>query len=91
MNSLLVGLKLTLNYRLTNTHRDRGYTVKEIQTMIERGCKGRLREKVVILLLTSAGGMRIGGIPKLKKEDLKEMRTSAGEKTYGISLLIFFK
>ena len=57
------------------THRDRGYTVDEIQRMIESGCQGRLREKAVILLLTSAGGMRIGAIPKLKKGDLKEMQT----------------
>ena len=34
--------------------------------------------------MKSAGGMRIGGIPKLKKSDLKEMRTSTGEKTYCI-------
>lgn len=65
-------------------HRDRGYSVDEIQMMLESGCQGRLRDKVVILLLTSAGGMRIGGIPKLKRRDLKEMRTSNGEKTYCI-------
>ncbi|MGH9910925.1 MAG: site-specific integrase [Nitrososphaeraceae archaeon] len=57
-------------------HRDRGYTVEEIQKMLEIGCQGRLREKAVILLLTSAGGMRIGGIPKLKRSDLKVMQTS---------------
>jgi hypothetical protein len=66
------------------THRDRGYTVQEVQTMLEKGCQGRLREKAVILLLTSAGGMRIGAIPKLKKGDLKEMQTSQGEKVFGI-------
>jgi site-specific recombinase XerD len=66
------------------THRDRGYSVEEIQKMMEVGSQGRLREKAIILLLTSAGGMRIGGIPKLKKGDLKEMRTSQGEKTYRI-------
>lgn len=65
-------------------HRDRGYRVPEIQRMVEVGCQGRLREKVVVLLLTSAGGMRVGGIPKLKKGDLKEMFTSQGQKTYGI-------
>ena len=57
-------------------HRDRGYTVEEIQKMLEVGCQGRLREKAVILLLTSARGMRIGGIVNLKKSDLKEMQTS---------------
>ena len=46
------------------THRDRGYTVDEMQKMIESGCQGRLREKAVILLLTSAGGMRISTMPK---------------------------
>jgi site-specific recombinase XerD len=66
------------------THRDRGYTVEEIQKMLEVGCQSRLREKVVILLLTSAGGMRIGGIPKLKKGDLKTMYSQGGEKVYGI-------
>ena len=65
-------------------HRDRGYSVDEIQKMIESGCQGRIREKALILLLTTAGGIRIGGVPKLKKGDLKEMRTSTGEKTYGI-------
>jgi site-specific recombinase XerD len=65
-------------------HRDRGYSVDEIQKMLESGCQGRLRDKAVILLLTSAGGMRIGGIPKLKKSDLKEMHTTDGEKVYGI-------
>jgi site-specific recombinase XerD len=65
-------------------HRDRGYSRDEIRRILEFGCKGRIRERVVILLLTSAGGMRIGAIPKLKKGDLKEMRTSEGEKTYGI-------
>jgi site-specific recombinase XerD len=67
-------------------YRDRGYTVQEIQEMLEKGCQGRLREKVVILLLTSAGGLRIGAIPKLKKCHLKEMYTSTGEKTYGIQI-----
>jgi site-specific recombinase XerD len=66
------------------SHRDRGYNINEIQKMLEFGCKGRLREKAVILLLTSAGGMRIGGIPNLKKGDLKEMCTTEGEKVYGI-------
>jgi site-specific recombinase XerD len=66
------------------THRDRGYTVEEIQKMLEIGCQSRLREKVVILLLTSAGGMRIGGIPKLKRVDLKTMYTTQGEKVYGV-------
>jgi site-specific recombinase XerD len=47
-------------------HRDRGYTVEEVQKMLALGCQGRLREKVVILLLTSAGGLRIGAIPTLK-------------------------
>jgi site-specific recombinase XerD len=65
-------------------HRDRGYSVEEIQKMLESGCQGRFREKAVILLLTSAGGMRVGGIPRLKRSDLKEMRTSTGEKTYFI-------
>lgn len=66
------------------SHRDRGYTVRKIQSMLELGCKSRLRDKAVILLLTSAGGMRIGGIPNLKKGDLKEMYTTAGDKVYGI-------
>lgn len=68
------------------TYRDRGYSVQEIQVMLEKGCQGRLREKIVILLLTSAGGLRIGAIPKLKKCHLKEMYTSTGEKTYGIQI-----
>lgn len=68
------------------THRDRGYSVEEIQNMLEEGCQGRLREKVVILLLASAGGIRIGGIPKLEKCHLKGMHTSTGEKTYGIQI-----
>lgn len=68
------------------SYRDRGYSVEEIQKMLELGCQGRLREKVVILLLASAGGLRIGGIPKLKKCHLKEMHTSTGEKTYGIQI-----
>ena len=51
------------------SHRDRGYTVPEIQKMNEVGCHGRLREKVVILLLTSAGGMRIGAIPQSKTKN----------------------
>jgi hypothetical protein len=67
------------------THRD-GYTVEEIQKMLEVGCQGRLREKSAILLLTSAGGMRIGGIPKLKKGDLKTMQTTQEEKVYGIKV-----
>ena len=41
--------------------RDRGYTVDEIQKILDNGCAGRLREKAIILLLTSTG-MRIGGI-----------------------------
>jgi site-specific recombinase XerD len=68
------------------TYRDRGYSVQEIQVMLEKGCQGRLREKVVVLLLTSAGGLRIGAIHKLKKCHLKEMYTSTGEKTYGIQI-----
>lgn len=67
-------------------HRDRGYTIEEIRRMLEVGCHGRLREKAVILLFTSGGGMRIGAIPKLKKCHLKEMSTSTGEKTYGIQI-----
>lgn len=66
------------------THRDRGYSADEIQKMLEVGCKGRLREKVVILMLSSAGGMRIGGLHILKKGDLKPMLTSQKEPTYGI-------
>ena len=66
------------------THRDRGYSVEEIQKMLEIGCQGRLREKVAILVLSSAGGMRIGGLHILKKGDLKEMQTTQGEKVYGI-------
>lgn len=65
-------------------HRDRGYAVDEIQKMLEVGCKGRLRERVVILMLSSAGGMRIGGLHILKKRDLKPMVTSQKEPTYGI-------
>ena len=68
------------------SYRDRGYSVEEIQKMLELGCQGRLREKVVILQLASAGGLRISGIPKLKKCHLKEMYTSTGEKTYGIQI-----
>jgi integrase len=60
--------------------------MEEIRRMLEVGCQGRLREKAVILLFTSGGGMRIGAIPKLKKCHLKEMSTSTGEKTYGIQI-----
>ena len=70
------------------THRDRGYTVEEVQKMIESGCQGRLREKAVILLLTSAGGMRIGAIPKLKKGDLNEMQTSRERKFTGLGFIL---
>ena len=44
--------------------RDRAYTVEEIQKMLSNGCAGRLREKAIILLLTSTG-MRFGGIHPL--------------------------
>ena len=59
-------------------HRDRAYTVNEIQKMIsEGGCAGRLREKAIILLLTSTG-MRIGGIDPLKYGDLSPKPTRQG-------------
>ena len=58
-------------------HRDRAYTVNEIQKMISDGCAGRLREKAIILLLTSTG-MRIGGIHPLKYGDLSPKPTRQG-------------
>ncbi len=64
--------------------RDRAYTVEEIQKMLDVGCSGRLREKVIILLLTSTG-MRIGGIHTLKFEDLYPKQTNHG-KVYQIQV-----
>lgn len=65
-------------------HRDRAYTVEEIQKMLSNGCSGRLREKVIILLLTSTG-MRIGGIHPLKIGDLTP-KTIAQGKVYRIEV-----
>ena len=59
-------------------HRDRAYTVEEIQKMLYDGCAGRLREKAIILLLTSTG-MRIGGIHPLKIGDLSPKDTKQGK------------
>ena len=59
-------------------HRDRAYTVDEIQKILDSGCAGRLREKAIILLLTSTG-MRIGGIYPLKYGDLSPKDTDQGK------------
>lgn len=58
--------------------RDRAYTAEEIQKMLDNGCCGRLRERAIILLLTSTG-MRIGGIHPLKMNDLTPKITSQGK------------
>jgi len=65
-------------------HRDRAYTVEEIQKMLNHGCSGKLREKAILLLLTSTG-MRIGGIHPLRKRDLTPKTTSVG-KVYRIEV-----
>jgi site-specific recombinase XerD len=57
-------------------HRDRPYTVKEIQKMLSV-CP-RLREKAIILLLTSTG-MRIGAIHELKLGDIQPKNTAEGK------------
>jgi site-specific recombinase XerD len=59
-------------------HRDRAYTVDEIQKILDNGCAGRLREKAIILLLTSTG-MRIGGIHPLKYGDFSPKDTDQGK------------
>ena len=58
-------------------HRDRAYTVEEIQRMYNHGCSGKLRERAILLLLTSTG-MRIGGIHSLRKGDLTPKQTPQG-------------
>jgi integrase len=63
-------------------HRDRPYTVDEIQKMLSV-CP-RPREKVIVLLLTSTG-MRIGAIHSLKKKDIQPKETSQG-KVYRIEV-----
>jgi site-specific recombinase XerD len=65
--------------------RDRAYTVDEIQKMISKGCAGRLREKAIILLLTSTG-MRIGGIHPLKKGDVIPKTTPQGKRVYQVEV-----
>lgn len=70
-------------------HRDRPYTVEEIQQMLSKGCAGRLRERAIIHLLTSTG-MRIGGIHPLKRGDLTEDYTP-GKGLPGRSIFKFFR
>ena len=64
--------------------RDRAYTVEEIQKMLSKGCAGRLRERAIILLLTSTG-MRIGGIHPLTVGNLTRKDTPQG-KVYRIEV-----
>ena len=59
-------------------HRDRAYTIEEIQKMLDKGCSGKLRERAILLLLTSTG-MRIGGIHPLRKRDLTPKQTAQGK------------
>ncbi|MGH9983421.1 MAG: tyrosine-type recombinase/integrase [Nitrososphaeraceae archaeon] len=65
-------------------NRDRAYTSEEIQKMLNNGCSGRLREKAILLLLTSTG-MRIGGIHPLQMKDLTAKITTQG-KVYRIEV-----
>jgi site-specific recombinase XerD len=60
--------------------RDRPYTMEEIQAMLSSGCS-RIREKVIILLLTSTG-MRIGALHTLKIRDLVPKDTPKGKVYY---------
>ena len=64
--------------------RDRAYTIEEIQKMLEVGCSGRLRERAIILLLTSTG-MRFGGVHPLTYRDLIPKTTPQG-KVYRIEV-----
>jgi site-specific recombinase XerD len=58
-----------------NIHKDRSYTIEEIQKMLS-GCQ-RTRDKAIIHLLTSTG-MRIGAVHTLKVEDLSPKQTNQG-------------
>ena len=57
-------------------HRDRPYTVEEIQRMLS--VCARTRERMIVLLLTSTG-MRIGAIHSLKIGDLEPKDTPQGK------------
>ena len=60
-------------------HKDRAYTVEEIQKML--AVCSRLREKVIILLFESTG-LRMGGVPNLKIGDLHTKITPQGKVYY---------